>query len=345
MPKSISEALNEAFDAAEAATRTETPEEEQATAETAESEQVEAAPENETLESEAPESEATESEAAETPEPAKPAEGAGPRKSKLKPPGHFGKAVEEHWDDIPEPVQEQLRTREREIADFLQNSARERKAAQRMYEIANQYAPIMAAEGVQDPLQAFEGMMRVAATLRTGGKQQRAQAMAHLIQNYDIDIEALDSALAGVVPDQNTQQEQERINELVQQQLQQQLQPMQQYLQQQQQQQYMQVQQQVNQDIEAFARDKPYFDEVAGLMADYIELATAQGRQVTYAEAYERACMAHPQVAQKLLEEHTAHLAPKPAASSLSGKPRGSQQQPPPTDLRASLEAAFEQFE
>jgi hypothetical protein len=182
----------------------------------------------------------------------------------------------------------------------------------------------MAAEGVQNPLQAIDGLMRITATLQSGAKQHKAQAIANLVKHYGVDIETLDSALVGSMPKDDPQES--RMEQM----LNQRLAPVDQLLQRidyGNQQQVQQLYSNAYQSIDQFGQDpqNEHFDLVRYDMANWLDQAAAQGRTMSLNEAYDRACQFHPEVSQYMRQRQGGGMMQKKAAaSSLPARSNGS---------------------
>ena len=237
------------------------------------------------------------------------------------------------WGELPADVQESIHAREVAVNQMFQETANDRRTAQSMYSMAQAFAPVFAAEGVQDPMQGIQGLLNITATLQQGGPVQKAERIAGLIKHYGVDITALDNILSDNSEDNEPQQQQQQQAQQMQQMLDQRLAPVDQLVQQAnqaQQYQYQQQQQQTNQTIEQFAQDpaNTHFDAVRTVMADFVDLAAANGQQLSLKEAYDRACAATPAIANQMVQQRGNQVANKQrAASSISGRRASSDSQ------------------
>lgn len=253
-------------------------------------------------------------------------------KGEVGAPVDWDATLRESWKDLPAPVKAKIAERERHIAQTMQGTAQARRIADTFSQVASQYGSVMAAEGVQNPIQMFDNVMKTVSELRMGTTQQRASRLADLVQTYGVDIKALDDALTqrlggqpegqpGGNPDLEAMIDQRMapVNSMMQQ-----LAAMQQ--------QKMQVgAQEAAHTVQEFA-SKPegeFLNDVRHDMADLIDLATRQGREMSLQEAYNKACAMNPQISQVLeqraqqqrLAEAGQGVAQKRAAAS-SIKPR-----------------------
>lgn len=227
-----------------------------------------------------------------------------PQAPAFKPPIDWSPGLREHWKNLSPEVQKAVHDREQQVNNVMQQTARDRKLAQGFNEVVSQYRGLMAAEGVQDPLQGIQGLLMTTAQLAMGNQQTKAQRIASLIKHYGVDIETLDSVLAGEQPQNNPDH---RLEEM----LNQRLAPVNQLLEQlnqSRQQQYQQVQTQANDSIATFAADpqNEFFDSVRYAMADFLDVAAQNGIQMTLEEAYQRACALNPEINQIVSQRQQA---------------------------------------
>lgn len=211
--------------------------------------------------------------------------------------------LKEQFGTLPEPFQRAIHQQEVRVNQVMQQTTEARRLADNFVRTVEPYRMLMQAEGVNDPLQAVDGLLKTATTLSMGSQTQKAQRLAQLVQHYGVDIEALDKALAGTLP---TNTEEDRLNRLLEQRLQPYNQIVQQWEQAQQYQQY-EVQQNAIQHVNEMAQNPqfPYFEEVRTVMADFVDLAAANGQNLSLEDAYQRACMAVPHVAQQFVQQRS----------------------------------------
>lgn len=251
-----------------------------------------------------------------------------------------------HWDKLPPEVRSDVVRREREFTRILNESADARKFQKSLQELVAPFEARYQAAGV-GTTKALHSLMVMDQVLSTAPPAQRAQAMAKLIKDYQVDISALDSALAGEEVVEVSPQAQ------IEQMIQQRLAPIQQFVQSQQsvQMQHEQAEQaRMNQTVEEFGANKPYFDQVRSDMADLIEINSRRGVYLTLDEAYNRAVRSNPDTL-KLVQQDEAKQRAQGANSaaqrslaaslSVSGNPASIQSRPDPTDLRGTIEAAW----
>ena len=243
------------------------------------------------------------------------------------------------WAGVPEAAREHIAKREADVEKVMRNTSDARRTHQALGQLTQTYGAVMATEGVQDPIQAFDGLMQTVSQLRMGSAAQKAKKMADLIQHFGIDVGELDNALVGEAPSPEVQQ-----SEQVQQMLDQRLAPVDQMmynLAQLQQNQQMQKNQGIAQEVDGFAKGAEFIDHVRGDMADLMDMATARGQQMTLQEAYDKACQVNPQV-QATMRQRMEQKAK--AASSVAGRGQGTDAGKGNQSLHDELVAAWENF-
>jgi hypothetical protein len=260
------------------------------------------------------------------------------------------------WDKLPPDVRQEVQRRENEVARVFGETGQMRQAVQTFNQIIAPYQARMNAVGLE-PLEAVAELLKADHILSSAPTIQRAQYMAKLIQEYGVDIRALDDALAGVAP---TDPVESRLEQM----LAERLTPIQQFLQNQNQiaaQQEFRVQQEAAVSIEQMALDNikyPHFEQVRDDMADIIEMNAKRRVYLTPEQAYQRAVAMNPewsaQAAQQLnqsrqLTQAQAANAKAQRALNASGSVSGGPSGTPiggvnqGSSLRDTIEAAFSQ--
>lgn len=247
-----------------------------------------------------------------------------------KPPVDWSPELREKWAGLPDDIKGKISERERNVAQVMQNTAAARRMEQDFTSLTSKYGSVIAAEGAQHPMQIVQPLLQTVAELRMGTSAQKATRIAELIQRYDVDIATLDDALSSSIsgePGETAQQsELERL-------LEQKMAPVNQMMQNlagMQQQKHQVSQQEAVNEVNQFAQQAEFLNDVRHDVADLIDLATKQGRQMTLQEAYDKACAMNPQISQvmqqraeatKLQQASQTVASKRQAASSL--KPRG----------------------
>jgi len=258
------------------------------------------------------------------------------------------------WAKLPLGVRQEVLKREKEITEALGQSADARNLMTTMDQMVAPYIPRMRANNVH-PLQAIRNLLEVDNLLATAPQAQRASFLAKAIKDYGIDINELDSALAGQI--KGIANPSAGINEAVQAAIQPLLQPIQDW-------QRAQAAETIRTQNEAIAKvqkmelDPQYefFQEVRDYMADIVEMQAKRGLAITPEEAYTLAIQTHPEISKIVAERRdqdaarTALTRGTEAAQRLRGAavsvgssvPVGTQAQPNGAmSLRDTIEAAF----
>ena len=194
----------------------------------------------------------------------------------------------EMWSKVPVELQKLIRSNEESTQRLLQETNEARQTHEFMNQLAQGYAPVLAAEGVTDPKVGIKGIFDTVALLQNGSPADKAMKMAQMIQHYGIDIESLDAALVGQEPQNPESHQFEQIIE-------QKLQPVNQLLtelQNRQVQSQQQAQFEAQKEIEQFQGE--FLNDVREDMADLIDAAVARGQEITLQKAYDMAVMLRP---------------------------------------------------
>jgi len=294
------------------------------------------------IEPEAPASEALSEEASEGAPPASEPE-------PVKAPQSWGVAEREHWAGLPPAVQAQVAKREAEIQGVMQHAAVARNFKNEFDTGMEQYTPLFQAQNVT-PMQAVAEVMNTAAGLMSGTVASKAEVAAQLIQQYEIDVQSLDTALSDKISGSNAANEPDSNFKNY---LSEQLAPMQQFMQQQQ----TQVQQARQNDyaaaqseLQQFISNNEFAKDLLPDMNDMVTLAGQHGTDMSYQQAYDKALLLRPDIQQILAQRQGGQTAAQNnqaiqqkqnATVSIprSGSPLAND--PEPTDMRGYLEAAF----
>jgi hypothetical protein len=260
--------------------------------------------------------------------------------------------LRDQWATLPQPFREYTLKRENEVNQALQESSMARQFAGRFIQAIQPFQQSIQAAAGGDPVRAFTELLGYDAQLRYGTGAEKAGMVARIIQNYGVDIEALDQALVGAVPQQATGGADPA---MIQRAVQQALSPLMSAAQQRQAQREQALGSEIAKEIDAFKADpkNEYFEDVRNLMADAMEIATRQGYELSVADAYERACMLHPEVRKIIVAKQNGQSAQsltqaaqraKAAAVSVkgSGAVVGSPEPSEPLSVRAAIERAIE---
>ena len=261
------------------------------------------------------------------------------------------KAVaKEKWATADPVVKAEVHRRERDMQRAAQEHAPIKKFVGEFQQVIQPYAQHYRESGIT-PLQLMRNLMQSDVVLSTAPMAERAKFMAHLIGAYKIDINALDAALSGGDPSQEPNAQIDRM-------LNERLAPISQFVQSEQQRRQQVIQaeneraQTVLQRMATDAENFPHFALVTQDMADVTELAMKRGVYLTPAQAYARAVALNPEAQaaeqgragqQRASQAHDAATRSLGASLSVSGSPAGLKQKVEPSDLRGTIQAAWDQ--
>jgi hypothetical protein len=256
-------------------------------------------------------------------------------------PSSLPPAAREAWKDTPPAMKEAIAKRERDFQVGIQKYAESAKRAQAMDATLRPYAQYLQMNG--GPSKAIQSLLNAGAGLQMGAPAQKAQIIHNLITQFGVDVGAVDNLLTGQAVPQEVQQQSQ-----MEQMLNQRLGPLQQQLQAYQQRDQQMAQQQqgkVYSEVEQFATDpkNEFYKDVSGDMADLMDMAAKRGRELSMADAYDRACQMHPEVSKIIAARNSAQdvQRKRQAASSVSGTPGGPGAAPEHDDVRSAIEAAW----
>lgn len=266
----------------------------------------------------------------------------------LKPPASWGPKAKADWKKVPAHLQAEITRRERDYSVGIQKNAESAKLGENIKNVLAPYASFMAAEGA-DEVEAVKNLAQHAGIMRMGTNLQKAQTVAQIISQYGVDIQMLDSMLAGEEVDESTHQ----INQV----LEQRLKPIETMLQQGQQTAAQSIQAAQAREIDQFANDatNEFFEDVREQMADIIELKGQQGKDCTLKQAYDIAVSMNPEIQEiladrKKKERLTNNKVNLQNKSNAASSVRNSQQSGPgteqkPDSLRGQLLDAWDNVE
>lgn len=261
-------------------------------------------------------------------------ESAKPATPYAKAPASWKGDAKEVWNALPEQARREVVRREKQVSQALQESAEARHIHGALQQVTQKHGEKFQ-QWNASPVQVLEQFMDADRNLSTGPMETRAAYMARLIKEYDIDINALDGALSGVVQGKPSALDMEaRIQQLVDQRLA----PFQQRIDADQQAQT----QKIASTIQAMEQspEYPYFDDVREEMADLIEINMSRGVVVTLDDAYNRVVgyrgYAQPQTGAQNTQRALN------ASVSVGGSPSTVVNSGNPQDLRGTILSALE---
>lgn len=264
-----------------------------------------------------------------------------------KPPESWKPAIREHWSKLPPEVRAEVTRREREIQAGLHQAAGARKVAAEYFGVVKPFEALIRAQN-STPAQAITNLMQTASRLTLGTKVSKAEVVAEIIKNYDVDIVALDTLLSGKKPPEEDDKFARMLDAR--------LKPMTDFMGRitsQQETTVQKTEEELGKELETFQNDpkNEFFSDVRDDMADLIEIAAKRGETMTLAQAYKRACSMNEDVSKVVQQrkgalDSTALLKKKRAASSIKGAPDNDEKpKPDGSDLRGSIAAAWNELE
>jgi hypothetical protein len=273
---------------------------------------------------------------------------AAPAAAELKPPASWTPAAREKWAALDPDIRAEVHRREGEAQRVLQQSAQSRQFVDAFENVVRPFEVFIRSENAS-PLQAVQNLMSTAAEFRVGTPARKVELVAGIIKNFGIDLQALDSVLAGEVPQGGGQQQQQyrdpRVDQLLASQ----------------QQREQQLSQKATADahaaLTAFAQSHEFYNDVQNTMADLMELKAKRGEPIDLEKAYAQACNLHEDISTLLAQRAAANpnanrgtsananavLRAKRAAVSVKGDvtPNTGAHIPKDDSVRASIEAAM----
>jgi len=256
------------------------------------------------------------------------------------PPVSLPPEAREVWKDTPLAMKQAMAKREADYAKGIEKYRENANRALQMDNVLSQHNHYFASTG-QHPGQAVDTLLRTASNLHSGNPMIGAQTVAKIINDFGINIEILDGILSGQpsVPRGTND-----IDQIVEQRVQQAMSPLMQRFEQQKMYEQQQVKQKIGSELQEFAASNEFYNDVCMEMADMLDVAAKQGKQMPLKEAYDRACWANPAIRNILNTRSNAPTQQQQrAASTLRGSGLGGPgEAPEPDSLRAAIEQAFD---
>ena len=252
-----------------------------------------------------------------------------PEKPRVDMPKSLRLELKDHWEKAPPELQQAFAQRD---ADYEKGITQYKTRDAEARAITEQFAPyewILRNEGTT-PAQAIAPLLQTAALLRTGTPAQKSQAVAHMIQQFQIPIDQVSAHLGGTAP----VQQDSHYNDLAQQ-----VQQLTQHITQQQYQAQKSNENRALSVIQQFASDPAnmHFEAVSDRMLQLLQAPQVLGDTSQMSEreklqlAYDTAVRLDPQLAQTLYAQQqqaaqaTAQVQrARTAAVSVRGAPGGS---------------------
>ena len=233
-----------------------------------------------------------------------------------KAPQSWRPKAREAWAKLDPEIRAEVVRRERETSAALQESSSARQWADRFTKTVAPYEMIFRQEGINDPMQAVQGLLNTTAMLRGHDANTKADFIAGLIMRFmprtgedGLDgIRMIDGALSKLrggqggqpQPGQGQPYRDTRLDDLLQR------------AQQRQQEQEQAQLRQHQSDLGKFAESHEFFADVREVMAKLLESSLAND----YDSAYKQACQMNPEIRAILSQRAAAARARKAGAST-----------------------------
>ena len=237
----------------------------------------------------------------------------------VKAPIDWSPKEREDWSKIPRHLQDKIKQRENDTANLMNETAQARQTHGQFQQLASTYGAALSGVAGNTPMEAVENLFSTVANLRMGSPIQKAQIISDLVSDYGVDIHALDAALTGTMPAQDSNAHLESM-------IDQRMAPVNQFLQSQQQSvasQQQQIVQAAQQEVGQFSQNAEFFQDVRNDMADLVEMASSRGVHMSMDDAYNKACSLNPQI-QGVLAERAKHQQLTGSRNSMESKRRAS---------------------
>ena len=188
-----------------------------------------------------------------------------------EPPKSWSKDKHELWSKLPPEAQEYYELRENQMLSGIESYKDNATYGKTLKDVITPYEPILQAAGLDAP-KAVQYLLNAHYRLTNGSPEQRKAAYEQLGQNLGLIEGQIDPKFKMLqdelyqIKNTLTQREQVALQE---------------------------TQSRVSKEVETFASDKPYFDEVADDIVAYINAG------LTLDKAYEKAIWANPVTRQK----------------------------------------------
>jgi hypothetical protein len=246
--------------------------------------------------------------------------------------------MRENWKNLDSQTKDEFKRYEERIGGMAQKYAHDARRAQAMDKVMQPYSQLMQMNG--GPQNILPGLLQTGAALQTGNEVERARTVASLISQFQVNP----AQVAGFLKGENPEPSQ---NEQMQQMINKQMAPVHQQLQhyqQRDQQMRQQGQEQIKGKIREFAQANEFYGDLSETMADIMDIAARNGREMGLQEAYDAAAWQHPEIRKVMLARQSQGQIQqrKRAASSIHGTPGGEGSSAAPADLRSTLEQAFQ---
>ena len=248
-------------------------------------------------------------------------------------PSSWSAKVREHWKDLPQEVRQEVLRREEAHANGVRKLQEEFQPVKQFTESLGGVIQEAANVGLP-PVQFIHNMARAEYSLRNGSPEQRMEALFSLADQYGLPLRQFVNVPQGQQPSQQAQ--------AIPPQIQQELEASRQFRQQYEQQTRAQQEQTIQRQVQDFAKENEFFEDVRELMADLMDANPSR----TLKDAYEQAIWAHPEVRQVLLQRQQQEASnqqgrQRRAAAAGVSVPDGNPVNQPTADEGDDLEATI----
>ena len=204
------------------------------------------------------------------------------------------------WEATPEHIRKAVERREREMNQFMEESAPRRKLAETFEQTTSRYADVLEQAGI-DPMSAYDESLQLYKILRSGDVNLKRQAINHIAQTYGINLDATETS--------------DPITSAIRQELQGIKSELGSWKQQQAEAQQLEAANQIT----AFSKGKEHFEQVKFQMGQLIESGIAADLQDAYDKALKINGLSEKKV-EKAKKASSTNIDPKGAVSPSKGK-------------------------
>lgn len=270
-----------------------------------------------------------------------------PPASVFKPPQSWNPQARELAAKLPaefHPILEEASRRERETSVAIQRATETTRQVEPLLRAIQPYAQALQSRGM-DVTQVVGNFLRTEQALSSPDERVRAQILAQAMPQYRVSVEALAAALDGMqAPVQGQQTQSIDPQQIIQQ-------AKAEFTRELQQQRFQQATESSTAEIEAFAPQAEFLDDVRETTAALLETAARQRVALSLKDAYDQACWADPRIRGILQQREASKQAATgaqatqrahAAASSVKSRPGGIGNNAPLGDSpREHLEASW----
>lgn len=217
---------------------------------------------------------------------------------KYRPPQAWRPDVREKFSALPPEVQAEIARLDSLGGQERREAAQAKKMAEAWEQTIAPYRPLL----TDEPAKVVGNLLNTAKVLQVGHPVERASIAAKVIRDYNIPIDLIADMLEGKQPQGGHQQgpaefRDPRVDALLAQ------------MQQQQQRAQQSIAQSAHADVERFAPQAEFLEDVKDDMALLLEAAAQRGRRLSLEDAYKRACAMNESVAKVLDQRKAAQAA------------------------------------